>query len=137
MAKHLHSSTTDHSCNDTQLQTPKRMRIEEKKSVGRDPAAGSWDGIDFGDKDDDTFEKGHDTTENWGEDTEGAFTRDDHAGASTSSCSTKNSNHNNTTTKYTECWICTNCSAMNRLRDTLSLHNLCCAACHRATYLPG
>ena len=38
--------------------------------------------------------------------------------------------------EYTECWLCTNCFAMNRLLDTLSRYQMKCAFCHRATYTP-
>eukprot|EP01084_Bolivina_argentea_P075963 137662_1 len=38
--------------------------------------------------------------------------------------------------EYTECWLCTNCFAMNRLLDTISKHNYSCAFCNLATYTP-
>ena len=38
--------------------------------------------------------------------------------------------------EYTECWLCTNCFAMNRLLDTLSRYQMKCAFCHRTTYTP-
>ena len=52
MAKRLHSLMSDDSCNDTPQPASKRMRIREKLSVDKDPAAGFWDDIDFEDKDD-------------------------------------------------------------------------------------
>merc|ERR1712083_1219839 len=36
-----------------------------------------------------------------------------------------------------ECWLCSQCNAMNRLLDTLSRHNMCCSVCDGATYIPG
>ena len=38
--------------------------------------------------------------------------------------------------EYTECWICTSCFAMNRLLDTLSIHQLKCGFCNGSTYNP-
>jgi len=38
--------------------------------------------------------------------------------------------------EYTECWLCTNCFAMNRLLDTLSRYQMKCAFCNGATYTP-
>lgn len=54
-------------------------------------------------------------------------------------CTTGNPMESDDVKKYTECWVCTgpDCSAMNNLLDTLRVHNMCCAKCHCATYVPG
>eukprot|EP01083_Nonionella_stella_P313579 1126295_1 len=40
-------------------------------------------------------------------------------------------------TQYVECWVCTNCNAMNRLLYTHTKYNMACAMCRAATYTPS
>ena len=142
MAKRAFSSVCDEGCDGIGLPTSKRRKLNSDKSIDDDSAADCWEDIDFEDKDNDIFDDAQETTDDWGEDTEQILAHNFRSDGPTTpaiilSATTSNSNTSSTCSEYTECWICTNCSAMNRLLDTLSLHNMCCAVCQFATYIPG
>lgn len=134
----------------------KRRKIDQEIA----DTAESWEGFDFGDGEEDIFDGDNDCNENsddWGEAEDIPMVHStmnpnedsiDTSNITMNANSNRNHNHNTSTNsnsvtttsatnQYTECWICLNCGAINRLLDTLTRYASRCAVCHSETYIPG